>query len=59
MESCFSSIKTERTARKVYRIRAQAHSDMFAILDASTILLDVIGRRETSVRYSLKKLEAL
>ena len=29
MESCFSSLKTERTARKVYRTRDQARTDVF------------------------------
>ena len=34
MESFFSSLKTERTARKVYRTRDQARADVF----------DTIGR---------------
>ena len=29
MESFFSSLKTERTARKVYRTREQARADVF------------------------------
>ncbi len=29
MESFFSSLKTERTARKMYRIRDQARADVF------------------------------
>ena len=29
MESCFSSLKTERTARKVYRTRDDAKADVF------------------------------
>ncbi len=29
MESFFSSLKTERTARKVYRTRDQARADVF------------------------------
>ncbi len=29
MESFFSSLKTERTARKTYRTRAQAKTDVF------------------------------
>ena len=29
MESFFSSLKTERTARKVYRRREQARADVF------------------------------
>lgn len=33
MESFFSSLKTERTARKVYRTRAQARSDVFDYIE--------------------------
>ena len=29
MESCFSSLKTERIGKKVYRTRAQAKADVF------------------------------
>jgi len=29
MESFFSSLKTERTARKVYRTRSEARADVF------------------------------
>jgi putative transposase len=29
MESCFSSLKTERIGKKVYRTRAQAQADVF------------------------------
>lgn len=35
MESCFSSLKTERTARKVYRTRNDAKADVF---DSATAL---------------------
>jgi putative transposase len=33
MESFFSSLKTERTARKVYRTRGQARSDVFDYIE--------------------------
>ena len=33
MESFFSSLKTERTSRKVYRTRAQARSDVFDYIE--------------------------
>ena len=33
MESFFSSLKTERTARKVYRTRAQAKADVFDYIE--------------------------
>lgn len=33
MESFFSSLKTERTARKVYRSREQARSDVFDYIE--------------------------
>ena len=33
MESFFSSLKTERTARKVYRSRAEAKADMFDYIE--------------------------
>ena len=33
MESFFSSLKTERTARKVYRSRAEARSDVFDYIE--------------------------
>jgi len=33
MESFFSSLKTERTARKVYRTRGQAHADVFDYIE--------------------------
>uniref|UniRef100_UPI00289E5554 IS3 family transposase n=1 Tax=Delftia tsuruhatensis TaxID=180282 RepID=UPI00289E5554 len=34
MESFFSSLKTERTARKVCRTRGQARSDVFDYIEA-------------------------
>lgn len=33
MESFFSSLKTERTARKVYRSRDEARSDVFDYIE--------------------------
>jgi putative transposase len=33
MESFFSSLKTERTARKTYRTRSQAKADVFDYID--------------------------
>ena len=33
MESFFSSLKTERTARKVYRTREQARADVFDYIE--------------------------
>jgi putative transposase len=33
MESLFSSLKTERTARKTYRTRAQAKADVFDYIE--------------------------
>jgi putative transposase len=33
MESFFSSLKTERTARKVYRSREHARSDVFDYIE--------------------------
>ena len=54
MESFFSSLKTERTARKVYRTRADARSDVFDYIERfynptrrhST--LGYLGKRRTS-----------
>jgi putative transposase len=37
MESFFSSLKTERTARKTYRTRDDAKADVFDYMNASTI----------------------
>ena len=33
MESFFSSLKTERTARKVYRTREQSRADVFDYIE--------------------------
>jgi putative transposase len=33
MESFFSSLKTERTARKVYRARDEAEADVFDYIE--------------------------
>ena len=35
MESLFSSLKTERTARKVYRTRDEARADVFDYIEPS------------------------
>ena len=37
MESFFSSLKTERTARKLYRTRDEAKADVFDYIERSTI----------------------
>lgn len=37
MESFFSSLKTERTARKTYRSRNEARADVFDYIESSTI----------------------
>lgn len=33
MESFFSSLKTERTGKKIYRTRAQAETDVFNYIE--------------------------
>jgi hypothetical protein len=43
MESFFSSLKTERTARKVYRSRDEAKVDVFDYVERSTIRNAGIG----------------
>jgi putative transposase len=37
MESFFSSLKTERTARRMYRTRDDAKADVFDYIEHSTI----------------------
>jgi transposase InsO family protein len=37
MESFFSSLKTERTARKTYRTRDEAKADVFDVLCTSAL----------------------
>lgn len=44
MESFFSSLKTERTVRKVYRTRDQARVDVFDYIEDSTTPGAVIRR---------------
>jgi len=57
MESFFSSLKTERTSRKVYRKRAQARSDVFDYIER---FYNPMRRPwDMSVLCSLKKLEKL
>jgi putative transposase len=46
-DSVFSSLKTERTARKAYRTREDAKADMFATSSASTIA----KRRRSTIGY--------
>ena len=47
MESFFRSLKTERTARKVYRMREQARSDAFDYIER----LSNPGRRHSTHGY--------
>lgn len=59
MDSFFSSLKTERTARTVYRTREQARSDMFDYIER---FYNPMRRHSTwamSVRYSSRKLKKL
>jgi putative transposase len=50
MESFFSILKTERTARRQYRTRADARADIFITSSASTIRCGGIRRSAISVR---------
>ena len=47
MESFFSSLKTERTARKVYRTRDQARADVFDYIER----FYNPRRRHSTIRY--------
>ena len=47
MESFFSSLKTERTARKVYRTRNQARADVFDYIERFYNL----RRRHSTIGY--------
>jgi Integrase core domain len=40
MESFFSSLKTERTARRMYRTRDDAKADVFDYIESETSTLD-------------------
>jgi putative transposase len=37
MESFFSSLKTERTARKIYRTRNEARADVFDYIEPASL----------------------
>jgi len=50
MESFFSSLKTERTARKVFRTREQARAEVFDYIERSTIRHTVVQHSATSLR---------
>ena len=50
MGSFFSSLKTEKTARKVYRTRAQARADVFDYIERFYNPCAAIRRSGTSVR---------
>ncbi len=56
MESFFSSLKTERTARKVYRSREQARSDVFDYIER---FYNPTRRHSTLGHFSPIKLEKL
>ena len=45
MESFFSSMKTERTARKTYRTRDQAKADVFDDIENASIIRNAGTRR--------------
>jgi putative transposase len=55
MESFFSSLKTERTARKVYRTRAEAKADVFDYIERSTTPTAAIPPWATSARWSPRR----
>jgi transposase InsO family protein len=59
MESFFSSLKTERPARKVYRPRGQARSDVFDYIECFYNPTRRLRRSANSVPYSSSKLEKL
>ncbi|MEH2483228.1 transposase InsO family protein [Nitrobacteraceae bacterium AZCC 2146] len=52
MESFFSSLKTERTARKIYRTRNEARADVFDYIERFYNAPDVIRRSDTSAPLS-------
>jgi transposase InsO family protein len=59
MESFFSSLKTERVARRVYRSREQARSDVFDHIERFYNTTRRHRHWGTSVRYSSRKLKKL
>jgi hypothetical protein len=48
MESFFSSLKTKRTARRIYRTRDDAKADLFDCIGASTI--QNAGTRQSDIK---------
>ena len=54
MESFFSSLKTERTARKLYRTIDEAKADVFDYMNVSTIQSVGTRRLDTSALWSSK-----
>ncbi len=52
MESFFSSLKTERTARKIYRTRNEARADVFDYIERFYNAIRVIRRSDTSALLS-------
>ena len=54
MESFFSSLKTERTARKIYRTRDQAKADVFDYIERFYNPRGGIRRSAISARWSSK-----
>lgn len=59
MESFFSSLKTERTARKVYRTRDQARADVFDYIERFYNPRRRHSSSATSVRYSSRRFKKL
>ena len=45
MESFFSSLKTQRTARITYRAREETKADVFAYIERSTMLMPALYNR--------------
>ena len=54
MESFFSSLKTERTARKIYRTRDEAKADVFDYIERFYNPKRGIRRSAISVQWSSK-----
>jgi hypothetical protein len=52
MESFFSSLKTECTARKIYRTRNEAKADVFEYIERFSTRSAVILRSATSALLS-------
>jgi putative transposase len=58
MESFFSSLKTERTARKVYRTRDQARADVFDYIERSTTRRDATRPSAISAPMEFERIAA-